>query len=187
VADRYRLSPVEKALVVLERDYPPPPRKKVITCPSPDHEDKRPSATLYPDGGFKCHSCGAWGSALDLYCLREGLTVTQALTRLGCFDADYVRKPKPRAPRVFLAGGCDSSEFALRWELAKQLACQPHPQADILAGWDTLEQQGVDIPEVWRLVCLIKGVALFRHANPAKAHLERERNRAVRKLLAEVG
>ena len=181
-----RLSPVEKAHEILARDYPPPSRRKPIACPSPDHEDKQPSATLYPDGGFKCHACGAHGDALDYYCATEGLTVSQALNRLGCFDPDYKPLPKPKPRKVFLPDGCDSHEFALRWEIAKQLACQPDPKADLLAGWDYLEQLGVDIPEVWRLTCVIQGVALFRHVNPAKAHLASERKRAVRKFLAEV-
>src|SRR5688500_14930675 len=52
---------IEKAKQLL---FPLTDRSKKIRCPSPDHEDRHPSATLYPDG-FRCFSCGAFGDVLD--------------------------------------------------------------------------------------------------------------------------
>ena len=82
----------------------------------------------------------------------------------------------------------ESAGFPLRWETAKMLAIHEPAQIrqDVVAGWDALVERGIDIPETLKLTYLIQGVALFRHANPAKAHTARERNRAVQRLLREL-
>lgn len=189
---RHGVSPVMKALEILARQEPGPSRKQSIACPSDEHDDKQPSATRYPDGGFRCHGCGAHGDALDFYALREGLTIPQALNRLGAFDKDWTPPPpKPGPRRVYMPDDVRqvleaSEEFPRRWQVAKLLALHDPTQAkkDILAGWTFLEP--LDIPEIWRLTCLIRGVALFRHADPRRAHEPYERSLAVRKLLREL-
>lgn len=185
-------TPVEKALEVLARLEPPPHRARQIACPTPEHEDNKPSAMLYPDGGWKCFSCDAYGSALDLYAMRKGLTIRQALNRLGCFGDDYTPpRPKPQPRRTYMPESVkeillSSGEYAERWEVAKLLALQSPEQAklDVLGAWDSLER--FDIPEVLKLASMVRGVALFRHADPAKAHEPRERALAVRRLLREL-
>jgi hypothetical protein len=185
------MTPVERALEKLAYLEPPPTRSRGIPCPTPEHEDRNPSAVHYPDGGWKCFSCGAYGDALNLYCYREGLSVGQALNQLGCFDVAYKPVAKPRPKKVWMPQEVKSlleasSEFPLRWQAAKLLAIyEPDQQRqDILANWDYLEP--LDIPEIWKLTCLIRGLALFRHANPAKAHEVRERNLAVQRLFREL-
>lgn len=186
-------TPVERALDILARLEPPPPRQQPIPCPTPEHEDKNPSALHYPDGGWYCHACGVGGDALDLYAIRNNFTVSQALRELGAFDGTIriPRKPQPR--NVYMPESVkdilvSTSEYALRWETAKLLAIHEPAQVkqDILAGWDVLLERGVDIPETLKLVNLIRGVALFRHANPARAHEPSERSLAVRRLLREI-
>lgn len=185
-------TPVERALEILERIEPPPTRKKAFRCPNPDHEDKRPSAMRYPDGGWKCHSCGSWGDALDLYALRQGLTIRQALDRLRCFEG-YQPKKKEMAQPVPLTFKqlnrlLISEAFLVHWEAAKTLAVLEPMQAkaDLIASWDYLTSKSINIPEVFKLASLIRGTALFRHAKPAKAHKASERTRAVRQLLREL-
>lgn len=191
---RMNQSPVERAIDILNALDPPPTRKKPISCPTMEHEDNHASAMLYPDGDWYCFGCQAWGSALDRYVIREGLSIRQALERLGCYEEGWkplppLPEPEPaQIPEPVREILMSSGEFALRWETAKLLALQEPTQAklDVLSAWDQLNGRGIDIPETLKLVALIRGVALFRHANPAKAHLPRERWRAVAKLLREV-
>jgi hypothetical protein len=80
-----------------------------------------------------------------------------------------------------------SGEFAESWELAKLLCIQEPAQIrqDVLASWDYISDR-YNVPAILELVALVKGVALFRHARPERAHEPRERLRAVRKLLREL-
>jgi predicted P-loop ATPase len=54
-----------------------------IRCPSPGHEDKNPSCHVKrdPPGTWKCHSCGATGSVIDLWCLYSGAKLSARTTR----------------------------------------------------------------------------------------------------------
>lgn len=195
MADQHGMSPVERALERLRFIDPPPSKAKRVRCPSPDHEDKRPDCSRYPDGTWYCFACGAKGDALDFYALSKGITIKQALVDLGAFNgATWTPTPKPpetkpaRLPQEVKEILMASAEFPLRWETAKLLSLQEPTQIklDILAGWDALNERGIDIPETLKLTYLIQGVALFRHADPAKAHMPRERNLAVRRLLREL-
>lgn len=56
------------------------------SCVSPDHEDKTPSMTVYPETQtFKCYGigCGAQGDVLDLVMLAEGCTLWEAMVDLS--------------------------------------------------------------------------------------------------------
>lgn len=51
-------------------------------CPSPGHDDRNPSASLYESDGHwrvKCHSCGYLGDAADVQAAIEGRPVAQVL------------------------------------------------------------------------------------------------------------
>lgn len=54
-------------------------------CVSPEHEDRTPSMTVYPDGQrFTCYGCGAYGDVLDLVMLAEpGTEVWEAMMVLS--------------------------------------------------------------------------------------------------------
>lgn len=182
-------TPVERANALLE---PLTDRKKQIRCPSPDHEDRHPSCTLYPDG-FKCWSCGARGDALDYYALTNGLTLRDALQVLGAFhgpSTPRVRRMRLEEPphlisREIAEKLVDSDQFARHWHLAKLLAMPPRllAQRDLLGSWDYLLEIGYDVPLVWKLAGLLRGEAWLRFGDAARADDPREPGRAVCRLL----
>jgi hypothetical protein len=45
-------------------------------CPVPQHDDVHPSAQLWPDGRWKCWSCGAFGDVIDVASLMTGIEPT---------------------------------------------------------------------------------------------------------------
>ncbi|MCC5829360.1 MAG: hypothetical protein JJU36_07920 [Phycisphaeraceae bacterium] len=53
------------------------------TCPSPDHDDRNPSASIFTDPAgvvrVKCHSCGWSGDIFDLTALVEGRSLSDVL------------------------------------------------------------------------------------------------------------
>jgi len=82
------------------------PRGKV-RCPTPEHEDRNPSASLNAEtGAWKCHGCGARGDAVSLYGDRLGLTdfadIAEALRGAGFLPpGDGPAPPRsPVAPRT---------------------------------------------------------------------------------------
>jgi len=58
-----------------------PRRDGMVRCPNASHEDRHPSAKLYPDpgAGWYCFACGAGGSAVDLVAALRGLPTGRAL------------------------------------------------------------------------------------------------------------
>ena len=53
-------------------------------CVSPDHTDRTPSMTVYPDEQrFKCYGCGKGGDVVDLVQLAEGGAVWEAMVALA--------------------------------------------------------------------------------------------------------
>lgn len=54
-------------------------------CVNPDHEDKTPSLSIYPDTQiFRCYGCGAHGDVLDLVMLAEpGMLLWEAIMTLS--------------------------------------------------------------------------------------------------------
>lgn len=58
-----------------------PGRDGMVRCPSASHEDKHPSAHLYPGvgKGWYCFACGARGSAVDMVAAIRGLPTGNAL------------------------------------------------------------------------------------------------------------
>ncbi|NDV13542.1 CHC2 zinc finger domain-containing protein [Crenobacter caeni] len=52
------------------------------------HDDRTPSATVYPDGGFHCHACGVHcRDVLDFHMRMTGLGFKQAAQALGAWGA----------------------------------------------------------------------------------------------------
>jgi hypothetical protein len=56
----------------------------VCRCPLPGHEDRHPSFTIFPDGGWRCFGCGRGGDVFELarWMLNERSFV-QVVERLG--------------------------------------------------------------------------------------------------------
>lgn len=55
------------------------------TCPSPGHEDKKPSASIYDkDGKYKwhCHACGAGGDIFDIMAIMQQTTPDRIIAEL---------------------------------------------------------------------------------------------------------
>jgi DNA primase len=55
-------------------------------CPNPDHPDVHPSMGVYDRGGgqrWKCHACGAGGTAIDLLMISGSLGAGEAIRELG--------------------------------------------------------------------------------------------------------
>lgn len=73
-------------------------KPKQVRCISPDHEDRRPSMFLTPDG-FKCFSCGAWGDRVDYVAVTQNMTIGNVLHSLGLKRQVRVRKKRPRFSR----------------------------------------------------------------------------------------
>lgn len=70
-------------------------RNNKYTCPSPHHEDKNPSTSLYEKDGhwkWRCHSCGAGGDYFDILALTQGTTPDRVI-------ADLKRGEAPPPPR----------------------------------------------------------------------------------------
>lgn len=114
------MTPVEQALQILGPLVDTP---KPALCPLPDHEDSHASATLYPDGFF-CHRCGEGGSPLDFYALSEGLTIRQALVKLGV-TTGRPPPPKPKLPAsvdTFINAFADKLSDSPEWHLARSWA-----------------------------------------------------------------
>lgn len=58
-----------------------PRRDGMVRCPNVSHEDRHPSAKLYPGpgAGWYCFACGAGGSAVDLVAALRGLPTGRTL------------------------------------------------------------------------------------------------------------
>lgn len=135
------------------------------SCPSPDHEDRTPSASIFQGvrgERLYCHSCGWTGDVIDVAeILGERIdwlpssTPRRRLTR---------RKPTPMP--IVVAEAMNASETAqLSWRVAKDLARVPEAIArqHILSSWDSLTDDVYDLELVLRWSRLIRGVAMFRH------------------------
>lgn len=58
-------------------------RRQVISCPH-GNRDSSPSCWIYPDNGFKCHSCGAYGNnAVDFLVSFDKVDIKEALLELS--------------------------------------------------------------------------------------------------------
>lgn len=49
----------------------------------PFHAEKMPSFTIYPDGGFHCFGCGAYGDIIDFHQRRSMANFREAVTSLA--------------------------------------------------------------------------------------------------------
>lgn len=177
-------TPIEIVLSRLENPRRSP-RGWVARCPS--HEDRFPSLSVAE---------GRDGRAL-VNCF-AGCTAEEIVSALGLEMSDLfppkqepVRNrpaPKPvRVPRRLAELLLEFPGFPSTWEAAKLLA-QLDPiqaQRDLLQGWDRLSER-IDVPLAWEMAKTIRGTAFLRYADPARANEMSEKNRAVRKLLAEI-
>lgn len=152
----------EQARALLE---PLTDKPKKIRCPSWDHEDKHPSALLYPDG-FHCFSCGAHGDSVDYFALIEGLSLSEALRRLGVSgDFTPVRKPSVPPWATTLAHGlAQHGTLAPELAIAETLSVDPdgfyvllaqHPEAFCRA----VAKRGLEPLAVYDLIELIFSAA----------------------------
>jgi DNA primase len=56
-------------------------RRGVFRCPF--HDDRNPSAHVFPDNRFHCFGCGKRGDSIDFIMALKGLTFKEALAYLG--------------------------------------------------------------------------------------------------------
>ena len=64
-------------------------------CPF-GHVDKTPSLVFFPDGGYKCFSCGAGGDAVSFLARLKGVPPLVAATQLaGGAPAHYTPRTQP--------------------------------------------------------------------------------------------
>ena len=62
----------------------------------PFHGDKTPSLVFFPDGGYKCFSCGAGGDAVSFLSRLKGVPPLVAATQLaGGAPAHYTPRTQP--------------------------------------------------------------------------------------------
>lgn len=153
------------AIARLKAQYEPlVDRPKAIKCPTKEHDDRHPSATLYPDG-FKCHGCGAFGDSLDYVCLTEGKELKDLLPLGG--SALKAPPPPTRAEvnfrKLLRENLYKRPSFVAEWAIAKDLALLPDELfvQDILS--DTFRRlcakHGLDRVFIHDLVCAIKEAA----------------------------
>ena len=68
-------------------------------CPLPDHEDKTPSFTLYPETeSFFCFGCSRGGDVVDLYRLAKGYDEREAHAAAGHLLLEFGYTPPERPP-----------------------------------------------------------------------------------------
>lgn len=146
------------------------PKGKRVRCPSPIHEDKNPSASLYVafdgDERVRCWACGYDGDIIDVARL-FGEQV--ALQRLGIAK----RRRQPRSStspleQQVLRLIAFRAEFPVEWEVAKTLALVSRDQmrVEVLRNWEFLTAHlDVDVLLVTYLADVIRGVALLRFGN----------------------
>lgn len=66
-------------------------------CPHPDHDDRSPSFTVYPEGQrAACWTCGFSGDVIDLIRWVRDVSFEEAV-RFGTYDSDVVELVKNRA------------------------------------------------------------------------------------------
>lgn len=141
-------------------------RPKSIKCPTKEHDDKHPSATLYPDG-FKCHGCGAFGDSLDYICLTQNKELKDLLPLGG----SYTRPSAPPPSREDIAFRRLLKEnlyarpnFIAEWAIAKDLAQLPEDLfiADITSPTfrRLCETHELDRVFIHDLVCSIREAAM---------------------------
>ena len=57
-------------------------RRLSMCCPLPNHRDKTPSFTIYPDNSFHCFGCEANGKGAIDFCVALGYTFVEACEEL---------------------------------------------------------------------------------------------------------
>lgn len=82
-------------------------RNATWPCPSPEHGEqtgRTPPVTVFEarngDQRWKCHSCGAGGTAIDLVCSAQGSSVAQAFETLAGAPLPQVRRPSLASERT---------------------------------------------------------------------------------------
>lgn len=186
-------SPVDLLLPRLYRVKQRGRDRWAASCPCPDHERGDRSRGLsireFADGKVAVY-CHAFPDVHDAYAVvaAVGLSIQDLFPRT--LECAYLRpvRPKPRpVPRSVAEVLLESARFPEAWEIAKTLAPLEPAQArrDVLESWDVISDNG-GVPAVMQLYALLRGVALFRYAEPSRAHEPAERQRAVSRLVEEL-
>jgi hypothetical protein len=94
------ITAAKEAVPVLElADKLTGPDTRVRRCPLPDHEDKTPSFTLYPETqSFFCFGCLKGGDVVELYRLARGYSEREAHVAAAMLLMEFGREPPPRPP-----------------------------------------------------------------------------------------
>lgn len=90
------MTPIERAKLTLG---PLVQTQRATRCVFEDHEDSHKSATLYPERFF-CHACSKGLDTLDYYAHVNGLTLRQALVKLGALGGTPPKPPPPTPPGI---------------------------------------------------------------------------------------
>jgi hypothetical protein len=155
-------------------------------CPA--HDDRSPSLSL-SEGRDGRVLVRCWAG-----CEVEDIVHAVGLEVRDLFAADDKRRPftpRPQRSRVAVPQSVaqifiETGEFALCWDIAKQIAeLDPHIQrAYVVRHWDEIAP--VDVTSVLELAYLLRGVAVFRFLTSKTVQDPMLIRNAVRRLLREV-
>ena len=177
-------SPVHRVLDRLERVKK---SQNGWTARCPAHDDRWPSLKVDEgrDGRVLLHDHG-------------GCTANEIVSSIGLEMSDlfppserpFIPSPRPKPqplPRSVAEVLLEAAQLPEAWEIAKTLAPLEPAQArrDVVESWDFVSDNG-SAPAVMDLYALLRGIALFRYADPSRAHEPAERRRAVNRLVEEL-
>ena len=158
-------------------------RGQNVRCPSPNHGDRHPSASVYigrnSDERIHCFSCNFDGDVIDVArALGMIVEIGAPERKLRCHRSPL--RPISRAEAEMLANRPD---FAFDWTLAITLARVPEILArlEVLHSWDFLTEH-CDLTFVLRLSQAVRGIAFLRYGSPR----DQDGWRAVDRLMREV-
>ena len=135
---------------------------RVRQGPCPFHEETEASFTVYGDTErFHCFGCGATGDVLDFVQRTEGLTLPEAIQRLGGYgtlSAAPGQPAKPALPRLRSAPAVHAPDTALLTAAARFYAAQLKGSPEALeylatrgAGWRAAVRLGLGYAAGWGL------------------------------------
>jgi hypothetical protein len=186
---RFNESPVERAkrelgsMRDLLANHGHQVRGQNVRCPSPDHADRHPSASVYDarDGGERvhCFSCNFDGDVIDV-ARSLGMKVELGTAEPKVRSHRSPLRPISRGEAKMLVGRPD---FAFEWIVAITLARIPEPlaQRDLLASWDFLADW-VDIPFVVALSRAVRGTAFLRYGSTRDLDVRQAVDRLIREV-----
>ncbi|MDQ3218237.1 MAG: hypothetical protein M3Q18_10385 [Actinomycetota bacterium] len=155
-------------------------------CPSPEHEDRHPSASIYKnDERVHCHVCDWDGDVIDV---AEALGEHVELRGNGGVYSVPRPKPKPSEPDEVMRDLKTVLEsrraWPFEWLVASHLALLSTSlmRQDVLANWDYLTERG-DLQLILETTSMIRDVAISRYCSAKNVEDPEAIKRAVARML----